>query len=114
MALVHKILSETEWNAALAEGVFKGAGIDFQDGFIHLSTSSQVRETARLWFAQVTGLVLASFDDAALGDALKYEPSRGGDLFPHFYGALDVALAVSVHPLSIGSDGLHVFPEYVS
>ena len=113
MALVHKIVSASDWNAAVAEGVFKGAGIDLKDGYIHLSTSSQARETARLWFAGVRGLLLVSFNAASLGDDLKYEASRGGDLFPHFYGVLHVAQAVSVHPLNTGADGLHVFPEFV-
>ena len=113
MVLVHKILNETDWAAAVAEGVFKGAGIDLQDGYIHLSTSAQVRETARLWFALVRGLVLVSFNEASLGGDLKYEASRGNALFPHFYGVINVALAASVHPLNVGADGLHVFPEYV-
>lgn len=113
MALVHKIVSEADWNSAIASGVFKGAGIDVQDGFIHLSTSSQARETARLWFAGVRGLLLVSFDEASLGSALKYEPSRDGALFPHFFGVIDTALTVSVHRLDIGADGLHVFPEFV-
>lgn len=114
MALVHKIVSETDWNAAVANGVFKGAGIDLQDGYIHLSTSSQTRETARLWFAGVRGLLLVSFEEASLGDALKYEASRGGALFPHFFGVIDTALAASVHRLDIGPDGLHVFPEFIA
>lgn len=114
MALVHKIVSEADWNEAVAQGVFKGAGIDLQDGFIHLSTSAQVRETARLWFAGKRGLLLVSIDETSLGDALKYEASRGGALFPHVYGVLNVALALSVHPLNLDVDGLHVFPEFIA
>jgi uncharacterized protein (DUF952 family) len=114
MKHVHKIVSESDWAAAVARGIFNGAGIDLDDGYIHLSTSVQVRETARLWFAGRRDLLLVSFDEASLGHDLKFEPSRGGDLFPHFFGVIDTSLARQVHALDIGADGLHVFPESIA
>lgn len=105
MSLVYKILDAAEWDAAVARGRFEGSPVDLADGFIHFSTAAQAQETARRHFAGRQGLVLAAFDAAALGDALRWEPSRGGDLFPHLYAALDPALALSVTPLSLGPDG---------
>lgn len=114
MKQVHKIVSKSDWAAAVARGIFNGVGIDLEDGYIHLSTSVQVRETARLWFAGRSDLLLVSFDETSLGLDLKFEPSRGGDLFPHFFGVIDTSLAQQVHALDIGTDGLHVFPEYIA
>ena len=99
MTPVYKILSQAAWTAALAKGRFDGAGIDLADGFIHLSSEDQWRETLRLHFAGQDGLVLVAFDAASLGEALKWEPSRGGRLFPHVYGAIATTLAVSVQPI---------------
>ena len=113
MATVYKIVSADLWRAAEGSGVFAGAGIDLKDGFIHLSTGPQARRTAQLYFAGQTGLVLVAADGASLGDALKYEPSRDGDLFPHLYASLPLSAVLSVRPLSLGADGNHVFPEDV-
>ena len=93
--------------------MFTGAGIDLNDGFIHLSTGAQARRTAQLYFKGQGNLVLVAVDGVRLGAALKYEPSRDGDLFPHLYGPLPLAAVLSVRPLPIGSDGNHVFPENV-
>ena len=100
MSLIYKILSSAEWTAALAIGRFEGSGIDRADGFIHFSTADQWRETLRLYFAGRSDLVLVGVQTEALGDELKWEPSRGGALFPHLYGPLPTALAVSVKPLA--------------
>lgn len=110
---VYKIIAADLWNAAQHDGVFTGAGIDLKDGFIHLSTGRQARRTAQLHFKGQDGLVLVAVDDASLGDALKYEPSRDGDLFPHLYGALPMAAVLSVRPLPLAADGNHAFPEDV-
>lgn len=111
MTTIYKIIAEDAWREAAAAGVFRGAAVDLSDGFIHFSTAEQVRETAARHFAGRDGLVLVAFDDRMLGDGLRYEPSRGGALFPHLYGSLDPALALWVRPLPRGADGAHVFPE---
>lgn len=113
MAIVYKIVAADLWQAAERDSVFTGAGVDLDDGFIHLSTGSQARRTAQLHFAGRDDLVLVAIDETRLGDALKYEPSRGGDLFPHLYGHLSVASVLSVRPLPLDADGNHVFPEDV-
>jgi len=110
---IYKIIAADLWKAAEGDGVFTGTGVDLKDGFIHLSTGRQARRTARLYFQGQEGLVLVAVDDASLGDALKYEPSRDGDLFPHVYGPLPMTAVLSVRPLPLGADGNHVFPEDV-
>ena len=111
MTVIYKICGAEEWQAAVAAGVFLGSAVDLRDGFIHFSTAAQVRETAARHFAGAGDLVLVAFDDAALGPALRYEPSRGGDLFPHLYSSLDPAAALWVKPLPLASDGNHIFPD---
>jgi uncharacterized protein (DUF952 family) len=91
MATIYKICTADEWRVAVADGVFRGSPADLRDGFIHFSTAEQMRETAARHFAGVDGLVLVAFDDGAMGPGLRYEPSRGGDLFPHLYGPLQAA-----------------------
>jgi uncharacterized protein (DUF952 family) len=113
MTTVYKIIAADLWHAAEGSGVFTGAGIDLKDGFIHLSTGAQARRTAQLYFAGQDNLVLVAVDEASLGDALKYEPSRDGDLFPHLYGSLPLTAVLSVRPLPLGADGNHIFPEDV-
>jgi uncharacterized protein (DUF952 family) len=108
---VYKIVPEAIWRDAKQKGVFDGAEIDHRDGYIHFSTADQARETAKLHFAGLTGLLLVAVDTLALGDALKFEPSRGGDLFPHLYGALPFSAVLWEMPLLIGVDGQHAFPE---
>ena len=111
MPLVYKICPRALWQEAAKQGLFRGAGIDVADGFIHFSTAAQVKETARRHFAGQADLVLVAVDAAALGKGLRYEPSRGGDLFPHLYDALPLAAVRWVKPLPIGADGGHAFPE---
>ena len=103
---VYKILSAEAWAAAQRAGRFEGAGIDLADGYIHFSTAAQALETARLHFAGQAGLVLLRIDAARLGEALKWEPSRGGQLFPHLYGALDCALVEAAAPVPLDPDGV--------
>jgi Uncharacterized protein conserved in bacteria len=109
--IVYKIVPETLWRQAKETGVFEGAEIDLKDGYIHLSTGTQAKETARLHFAGVTGLILVALNVHALGDALKFEPSRGGDLFPHLYAPLSLKAVLWEMPLLVGVDGEHAFPE---
>ena len=113
MAVIYKIVAAELWRAAEDSGVFSGAGIDLTDGFIHLSTAVQARRTAQLYFAGQDNLVLMAVDEASLGDALKYEPSRDGDLFPHLYGSLPLTAVRLVRPLPLGADGHHIFPDDV-
>lgn len=110
-SIVYKIVPESLWHEARRNGVFHGAPIDIRDGFIHFSTGGQMRETARLHFSGIGGLLLVAVDAAALGEALRFEPSRGGDLFPHLHGPLPLAAVLWEKPLPVGADGLHVFPE---
>ena len=88
MTLIYKIASQDEWAAALASGQFDGAPIDLADGYIHFSTAEQAQETAAKHFAGRDGLLLIALEEALLGEALKWEPSRGGQLFPHLYRPL--------------------------
>ncbi|MFN7165647.1 MAG: DUF952 domain-containing protein [Pannonibacter sp.] len=111
MTLIFKILPDALWRAADREGIFRGAPVDLADGYIHFSTAAQVRETAARHFAGQSDLLLAAFDSDAFGAALKWEPSRGGALFPHLYGTLSPSQAIWVRPLPLGQDGTHQFPE---
>jgi uncharacterized protein (DUF952 family) len=112
--VVYKICRASEWQEAERAGVFGGAAIDITDGYIHFSTAAQVAETAARHFAGMDDLVLVAVATAALGPALKWEPSRGGALFPHLYGVLTPDAVLWAQPLPLGSEGRHVFPELVS
>jgi uncharacterized protein (DUF952 family) len=105
MSRLYKIVEASAWDAAIQAGTFVGAEIDLQDGYIHLSTAAQAAETARRHFAGREGLLLVAVEAQALGDALKWEPSRGGDLFPHLYGTLAPDLAIETRPLRLNGDG---------
>ena len=107
--LVYKIVAAEEWSEAERAGVFRGAAVDRADGFIHFSTAGQAPDTAAKWFAGRDDLTLAAIDAAALGGALRWEPSRGGALFPHLYGPLPMSAVVWARPLRLGPDGRHVF-----
>ncbi len=109
-ALIYKICHEALWRAAEMAGRFDGAPVDLADGFIHFSTAAQVRETAARHFAGEKSLLLIAVDADRLGEALRWEPSRGGALFPHLYAPLDISAVASVEPLPIGAGGGHVFP----
>lgn len=110
-ALVYKILTQEDWNQARQSGTYAGSQDDRHDGFIHLSAAHQARETAARHFRGVDGLVLLALDAGGLGAALKWEPSRRGDLFPHCYGPLPVSAVVWSTPLRLGPDGAPVMPE---
>ncbi|MBL4864537.1 MAG: DUF952 domain-containing protein [Rhodobiaceae bacterium] len=110
VATIYKIVAKDEWAAVERAGVFKGASIDLADGYIHFSTADQARQTAALHFAGRGGLLLVAVATAPLGDALKWEPSRGGDLFPHLYGELSVKAVSRVDDLPLDDKGAHIFP----
>lgn len=109
MPLIYKICPRPLWREAEAAGRFTGAPIDHQDGFIHFSTAAQVAETAARHFAGQDDLLLVAVEADALGDGLRYEPSRGGDLFPHLYGPLPLSAVVAVDDMPLGADGRHAF-----
>jgi uncharacterized protein (DUF952 family) len=107
--LIFKIVATAEWRAAESAGAFDGAGVDRADGYIHFSTAAQAAGTAAKWFAGRANLTLVAVDPEALGAALKWEPSRGGALFPHLYGRLPISAVVWSRPLPLGPDGRHDF-----
>jgi uncharacterized protein (DUF952 family) len=109
MTLIYKICPRALWQEAKRDGVFRGAPVDRADGYIHFSTAQQVRETAARHFAGQSDLVLVAVEAAALGSELKWEPSRGGALFPHLHGSLALDAVRWVEELPLGHDG-HVFP----
>jgi uncharacterized protein (DUF952 family) len=106
---IFKILDSALFQQALAAGRFQGVEIDLKDGFIHFSSAAQVRETARLHFAGRQGLMILAVTAESLGDGLKWEASRGGQLFPHLYGPLDMKLLLWAKPL-VWNGGAHDFP----
>lgn len=110
--MIYKILRRPEWDAFRAAGQTAGAPVDLADGYIHFSTSAQVVETAARHFATETNLVLVAVDPDRLGPALRWEPSRGGQLFPHLYRALRLEEVVWDKSLPLGATG-HIFPEGV-
>lgn len=103
---IYKILPRAEWSAAQAAGRFEGSAVDRQDGYIHFSTAAQAKETARRYFAGLADLVVLEVEGDDLGPALTWEPSRGGDLFPHLYGPLDAAHVRAVHDAPLDADGV--------
>lgn len=110
---VYKICSKEAWEQAEKAGVFTGAPVDEEDGFIHFSTGTQVAETAARHFAGQDDLVLVAVGSGDLGDDLKWEPSRGGEYFPHLYAPLQTSVVQWVRPLPLDGDGRHFFPQGV-
>ena len=110
--LVYKIFRRSEWDAFAAAGRTEGAPVDLADGYIHMSTAPQVVETVAKHFAGERDLVLLAIETDTLGPALKWEPSRGGALFPHLYRPMVRADVVWDKSLPLGAAG-HIFPEGV-
>ena len=110
MTTIYKIVPSSLWREAERAGVFRGAPVDLADGYIHFSTATQAEETAAKHFAGQDDLLLVSLEAETFGARLKWEPSRGGALFPHLYDALDLAAVTKVEPLPLGADGRHRFP----
>lgn len=107
---IYKIATKPQWAEAEKSGIFNGAPIDLADGYIHFSTATQARETAAKHFAGQSDLLLVSVDEAMLGDTLKYEVSRGDQLFPHLYGKLSLETVTEVVDMPLDSEGNHIFP----
>lgn len=110
--IIYHMCQREEWRAAEASGVYGGSSQDRADGFLHFSTADQIVESAAKHRAGQDGLLLLTVDTAALGDALKWEKSRGDALFPHLYGDLPVSAAIRVDELPLGPDGKHIFPDF--
>jgi uncharacterized protein (DUF952 family) len=106
MPLIYKIAPEALWRAAEQRGVFAGAPVDLQDGFIHFSTAAQVQETAARHFCGQGDLLLIAVEAERLGPALRHEPSRGGALFPHLHGALPLEAVRWIAPLAPDAAGV--------
>jgi uncharacterized protein (DUF952 family) len=109
--MIYKICPASAWREAERQGVYRGSADDARDGFIHFSTAAQVAGTAKKHFAGQTGLFLVAVDADALGEALRWEPSRNDELFPHLYGELDLGAVTGVLELRARSDGSHDIPE---
>ena len=111
MVTIYKICERAQWRAAEAAGQYRGSRVDERDGFIHFSTAAQLAETASKHFAKASDLMLVAVDSAALGAELKWERSRGGDLFPHLYAALPLKTVRWARPLPDEIDGHRPLPE---
>ena len=114
MTTIYKICERTAWEEAETAGRYAGSPVDRRDGFIHFSTAAQLEGTAAKHFAGLSDLMLVAVDGDALGGVLKWEPSRGGELFPHLYAALAPSAVLWARPLADEIEGRRVFPELVS
>ena len=110
MTSIYHMADRAAWDAAQAAGTYAGTPQDRADGFIHFSTAAQVAESAAKHRKGAKNLVLLVVGAEALGAALRWEPARGGQLFPHLYGTLPIAAVRAVHDLPLDADGRHVFP----
>ncbi len=111
MNLVYKICSKDEWDQAIIDQFYSGSDVDNKDSFIHLSTKKQLNETVTKHFRGEKNLIIISFYSEKIKNNLKWEISRNGDLFPHYYGNLETKFAEKVYNLNLNADGIHEFPE---
>lgn len=112
-AFIYKVATREILAASHAAGRFTGMPVDAKDGYIHFSTAAQLGDTLRLHFAGQGDLVLFSVEAADLGGGLRWEPSRGGQLFPHVYGELPMTMVVDSATVSVAADGAVLLPEWV-
>ncbi|MGI9525340.1 MAG: DUF952 domain-containing protein [Hyphomicrobiaceae bacterium] len=110
---VYKMVSAGEWSAAVRVGSYEGSAVDRRDGFIHLSTSDQISETATKHFLGQEDLIIVAFATQSLGEQLRWEPSRGGQLFPHYYGHVPTQLARWVEAAPLDGQGIPDIPARV-
>lgn len=111
MTRIYKILPRAEWTTAQAAGAFAGSAVDLADGFIHFSTGRQAAETARRYFRDLSDIVVLAVEADDLGAALRWEPSRGGDLFPHLYEPLAVSAVRAVTDAPLAHDGVPILGD---
>ena len=109
--LAYKLVDGAEWRTAIANGSYAGSAVDLADGYIHMSTAAQLAETARRHYSGRDDLVLVSIALTGLGEALKWEASRGGDLFPHLFRPLQTSFAVEERRLTVDEAGLMRFED---
>ena len=109
----YKVVTGPVWQASKSAGILALMPVDEADGYIHMSTADQLRETLRLYFAGQSGLVLFSVEPARFGEAIKWEPSRGGVLFPHLYGELPLDAVIWSAKIDVAEDGTVELPEAV-
>lgn len=109
--VAYKLVDRAEWVAALANGAYAGSAVDRADGYIHMSTAAQLAETARRHYTGKSDLVLVEIALAPLGEALKWEASRGGDLFPHLFAPLPASGDAPQRGLSVDADGVMRFDD---
>lgn len=110
---VYKVASRDIYEASLAAGSFVGQPIDLNDGYIHFSSAAQLAETIRLYFAGLADQVLFQVPAAPFGEALKWEASRGGDLFPHLFATLPMSAVSNMARLDVPADGHVTLPDWV-
>ena len=111
--IAYKVLTGEQMAALEQDGSFAGAPVDLADGYIHMSTAEQLTETVDKHFAGQDDLHIAAIDLGSFGASLKWEESRGGQLFPHLYGPLPLSAVLRATPLPLGPDGVHVFPPEI-
>lgn len=111
MSVIYHLARQRDWEAAEPSGAYRGADEDRRDGFLHFSTAAQVAVSAAKHRRGETDLILVAADAARLGDTLRWERSRGGEMFPHLYGDLPIDAVLWARPLPVGADGVHRFPS---
>ena len=109
--IIYNLCRKPDWDAAIRHGEYRGSADDIRDGFIHFSTTAQIAESAAKHRAGIADLLLLTVDACDLGAELRWEKSRGGQLFPHLYAPLKVTAVKRVDALPLGPGGLHVFPK---
>ena len=110
-AVAYKIIAANEWAGIVADGAYSGSEVDHVDGYIHLSTQGQFAETAGKHYADRADLLRLTVDLAALGETVVWEPSRGGQLFPHIYGPLPISAVTGRRRFAVGADGVVHFED---
>jgi uncharacterized protein (DUF952 family) len=110
MPVIYHLARDAGWRDAERSGTYTGTAGDRADGFLHFSTAAQIVESAAKHRRGEMGIVLVAVDTDSLGDTLRWEPARGGALFPHLYGALPLVSVLWSRPLPLGDDGRHRFP----
>lgn len=108
--IVYKVMSTVELQQMQRDGVFHGSRVDMTDGYIHMSCGAQLAATLEKHFGGVAGLMLVAVDLSQLGDAVRWEPARGGELFPHLYGPLRIEAVVSIGAVERAADGAVKLP----